>query len=129
MLRRLALLASALVLAAAPALADGWKAGAAKVAITPRTPIWMAGYAARDRPSEGALHDLWARALAVEDTSGQRAVIVTLDVCGIDRALSLDIRDRIKERDGLPFDRIVLSCSHTHSGPVVGTNLITMYPL
>lgn len=30
----------------APAYAEGWKAGAAKVKITPEKMLWMAGYAA-----------------------------------------------------------------------------------
>ena len=43
-----------------------WKAGAASVVITPEQPMWMAGYAARDKPSEGKVHDLNAKALALE---------------------------------------------------------------
>ena len=35
----------------------------------------------------------------------------------------------LEARYGLPREQVVLSCSHTHCGPVVGTNLITMYPL
>jgi hypothetical protein len=34
-----------------------WKAGTARVVITPEKPIWMAGYSARDKPSDGMLHD------------------------------------------------------------------------
>jgi hypothetical protein len=89
----------------------------------------MAGYGARNRPSEGVEHDLWAKALVLEDRAGTRAVLVTLDICGIDRALSLQIRERVERAHGLPRAAIALACSHTHSGPVVGTNLITMYPL
>jgi hypothetical protein len=107
----------------------GWQAGTARVAITPSQPMWMAGYAARTRPSEGAVGDLWAKALALQDQAGRRAVIVTLDLCGIDRELSDRIRGTLRVRQGLGRDRIVLACSHTHSGPVVGTNLLTMYKL
>jgi hypothetical protein len=107
----------------------GWSAGAAKVAITPRHSIWLAGYGARDHPSEGVLHELWAKALVLQDPGGQRAALVTLDLCGISRPLSLEIRDLIKQRHGLERAEVVLACSHTHCGPVVGTNLITMYPL
>ncbi|HEX8203910.1 MAG TPA: neutral/alkaline non-lysosomal ceramidase N-terminal domain-containing protein, partial [Isosphaeraceae bacterium] len=113
----------------ADAAAEGWKAGAARAAITPEGPIWMAGYAARTHPSEGALHDLWAKALVLEDPRGQRAALVTLDLCGIDRALSRAVRDALNAQYALPRERVVLACSHTHSGPVVGSNLITMYPL
>ncbi|HEU5115449.1 MAG TPA: hypothetical protein VFT74_02115, partial [Isosphaeraceae bacterium] len=52
--------------------AEGWKAGSAKLAITPREPVWMAGYGSRDHPSEGTLQDLWAKALVLEDPSGSR---------------------------------------------------------
>jgi hypothetical protein len=107
----------------------GWKAGIARVDITPKEPMWMAGYAARNHPSEGAVHRLWAKALALEDPAGKKAVLVTLDLCGIGRDLSNAVRDAALKRHGLKRDQIVLSCSHTHSGPVVGTNLITMYKI
>ena len=39
--------------------ADGiWKAGVARVVITPEELIWMAGYGARTRPAEGRLQHL-----------------------------------------------------------------------
>jgi neutral ceramidase len=107
----------------------GWKAGTGRVTITPKVPMWMAGYGSRTKPSEGAVHDLWAKALVLEDPAGQRAILVTLDVCGIGRELSNRVRDTLKSRHGLDRDRIVLACSHTHSGPVVGSNLLTMYKI
>ena len=110
-------------------LSKTWSAGSAKVSITPDGPIWMAGYAARKGPSEGSRHPLWAKALVLRDPAGNLATLVTLDICGIDRKLSLEIRESLCKRFGLDMAGIVLACSHTHSGPVVGTNLITMYPL
>ena len=107
----------------------GWSVGVGKSRITPTSPTWMAGYGARDRPSEGAVHDLWAKALVLQDDAGQRSLLVTLDVCGIARELSLRIRDRVKTRHNVPIERVVLSCSHTHCGPVLGRNLLTMYDL
>ncbi len=52
------------VLAAAPAQEPtAWKAGVA-AKITPETPIWMAGYAARKKSSESAVAtDRFAKAL------------------------------------------------------------------
>lgn len=111
------------------ASAEGWKAGTARATITPAESMWMAGYGSRDHPSEGTLHDLWAKALALESPQGTRVVLVTLDICGIGRDLSNEIRDALATRAGLDRARIVLACSHTHSGPVIGTNLIGMYPL
>jgi hypothetical protein len=127
---RLALLAIGLVLGQrVDATAAGWKAGVGRSAITPTSPTWMAGYGNRDRPSEGAVHDLWAKALVLEDPSGGKALIVTIDVCGIDRGVSRKIRDAVRRDHGIGDERVVLACSHTHCGPVLGENLITMYPM
>jgi hypothetical protein len=109
--------------------ASGWKAGTAKVVITPRQSMWMAGYGSRTKPSEGKVHDLWAKALAFQDPTGKRGLLLTMDVCGIGRTLSNSIRDALKETHGLERSQIILSCSHTHCGPVVGDNLISMYKL
>jgi hypothetical protein len=104
-----------------------WKAGVGRAVITPTTPMWMSGYASRDRPAEGKLHDLWVKALALEDAAGNRAVLVTLDLCGIDRGFSAGVRDRLQAAHGLGRESVALNCSHTHSGPVVGHNLRAMY--
>lgn len=107
--------------------ADGWQAGVAAVAITPESPMWMAGYAARTRPAEGKLTELWAKALVLQDPRGERAVLVTLDLVGIDRDLSQALVGRLQDKYGLRREQIALNCSHTHSGPVVARNLRPMH--
>ena len=111
------------------ARAAEWKAGVARVKITPRQPMWMSGYASRDRPAEGTLIDLWAKALALDDGEGHRAVLVTMDLCGIDRELSRRVCGAIESKHHLDRASIALCVSHTHSGPVVGNNLRPMYGL
>lgn len=103
--------------------AVGWKAGASKVNITPQEPLWMAGYAARTHAADGKLTDLWAKALWLEDARGKAAVLVTLDLIGLDRATSGSICRRLQQQFGLQRDQIALCPSHTHSGPVVAQNL------
>ncbi|MEO8497377.1 MAG: hypothetical protein ABI614_20090, partial [Planctomycetota bacterium] len=49
-----------------------WKAGVAKTMITPDTYMAMSGYGGRDKPAEGRLTDLWAKAAVLEDASGNR---------------------------------------------------------
>jgi hypothetical protein len=105
----------------------GWRAGAAKRCITPAEPMWMSGYAARNRPAEGTLNDLWAKALVLEDEAGRRLVLITLDLVGIHAGLTRRVKERIATRHGTEGERIALCSSHTHSGPVVGHNLGTMY--
>ena len=127
MLRRLGFTLLIALFSTGETTAEGWKAGTGRETVTPTIPLWMAGYGARNKPSEGEIHPLWAKALVLEDPAGQKSLIVTLDVCGVDGTLSRRIRDSIHRIHGLGDDRIVLACSHTHSGPVVGENLITMY--
>ncbi len=102
---------------------DGWKAGAARVCITPKEPMWMAGYASRTQPAAGEYSDLWLKALALEDAELRRAVLLSFDLIGIDRALASSLCGRLRERFGFERQQIALCFSHTHSGPVVGKNL------
>jgi hypothetical protein len=106
-----------------------WKAGVARELITPEQSMWMAGYAARNRPSEGVLHDLWAKALAIEDSRGYKAVLVTTDIIGYPKNISDRIRNRIGAKYGLTRSQIILNGSHTHSGPVIYSEGPIIYPL
>jgi hypothetical protein len=108
---------------------QSWNAGVARVNITPDHDMWMAGYASRNRPAEGKLTDLWAKALALEDAAGNQAVLVTLDLVGIDRELARAIGNRIHQAYRLERHQIALCTSHTHTGPVVGRNLAPLHYL
>jgi neutral ceramidase len=107
----------------------GWKAGVAGVVITPQESMWLAGYAARNHPSEGVLIDLWSKALAIEDSKGKKAVLITNDLVSVPKPISDRIRDRIGAKYGLTRSQIILNCSHTHSGPVLYNALSNSYPL
>src|SRR6185436_11463131 len=100
-----------------------FKAGLARVDITPQGPIWMSGYAARAHPSEGVLNRLWAKALAVESSPGGRIVIVSTDLVGIPRELSDEVAAKLKKQYGLNRSQFLMNASHTHSGPIVWPNL------
>lgn len=106
-----------------------WRAGVARVNITPELPIWLSGYGGRNRPATEKLDDLWAKALVLEDAGGNRAVLVTMDLVGIDRQLSRDVCQRLEKRFKLPRSVIALCASHTHSGPVIRGNLVPMFSL
>ena len=117
------------VLCLSASAAAGWKAGAAKVDITPDNPMWMSGYAGRDHRAEGTRTKLWGKVLVLEDARGQRVAAITLDLVGLDQATSNLLRDRLVKEQGLTRSGIALLCSHTHCGPVVGKNLMSMYTL
>src|SRR5438552_403745 len=107
----------------------GWKAGLAKVIITPERPVWLAGYAARTKPSEGKIHDLHAKALALEDAQGKRLVIVTSDLLGFPRGLAEAIAEQSRKKFNLPRSQLVLTSSHTHTGPVLKSSLTGAYDM
>lgn len=104
-----------------------WKAGVARARITPRENMWLSGYGSREHASEGTRLDLWAKALALQDTNGTRSLILTVDLVGIDRDASQSIRSALQKSTGIPSTHIAICSSHTHTGPVVGRNLRTMY--
>jgi neutral ceramidase len=120
---------SGLFLAAVILTAADYKAGAARVVITPEKPIYMSGYAGRTHPSEGKVHDLWAKALAIQDSGGRRVVLVTTDLIGLPRVISEVVAARAAKDYGLERSQLVLNSSHTHTGPLVGANLQVLVEL
>ncbi len=108
---------------------SGWRAGTARVEITPQEPMWLAGYAARDHAAEGTLHPIWVKALALEDAAGQRAVLVTTDLVGLPLTMTQVVLAHAEAVHGLPNSHVILCSSHTHTGPVTDNLLYEMYPL
>jgi hypothetical protein len=106
-----------------------FRAGVARIDITPEGPIWMSGYASRIKPSTGVLQRLSAKALALEDAKKHRVVIVTTDLIGLPRAMTDVVAARVQKEHGLDRASVLFNSSHTHSGPVVRPNLISMYSL
>jgi neutral ceramidase len=121
--------ALAFVLPAPGKGAAGWQAGVARVVITPKQAMWMAGFGNRTRPAEGTRQELWAKALALEDAAGNKAVLVTTDLLGLPKGVSDHIRGRLQAKFGLAQAQVLLNSSHTHSAPVLEQALSDIYPL
>ena len=100
-------------------LAADFQAGVARVQITPENPILLSGYPSRRQPSEGVLHELWAKALAIEDPQGNRLVIVSTDLIGLPRVISDELAARVARDYGLDREQLLFNSSHTFSGPIV----------
>jgi hypothetical protein len=106
-----------------------WKAGVARADITPQFPMWMAGYASRTGPSEGTIHPIWSKALALQDSENNIAVLITSDLTGMPRSMSRRIKDKIHDKYALPDEAVLMNFSHSHSGPVLKDFLYHVYPL
>jgi hypothetical protein len=109
--------------------AADYKAGTGRIIITPDKPIYMSGYANRNHPSEGVIHDLWAKALAIEDRKGGRVVVVTTDLIGLPRGVADVVAARVQQQYGIDRAHLVLNSSHTHTGPLIRGNLEMMFEL
>jgi hypothetical protein len=79
----------------------------------------MAGYAKRNTVLAGKVQGLFAKALALEDQDGKRAVILTLDLIGITSAVRDEVARRAEQKFGLPKDRLLVNALHTHCSPMV----------
>lgn len=107
--------------------AADFKAGVARVNITPPLPFWLSGYAARTNLAPGVRSALWAKALALEDAAGARAVIVTSDLIGLPAEIAEAAASRLAREHGLPRAAVVFNSSHTHAGPAIWPNLRVMF--
>ena len=116
-------------LALSASASGGWQAGVGRVEITPDTPMWLAGYAARDHAAEGTLQPLWIKALALRDADGNTGVIITADLLGFTGEMTDAVRDKLRTERGIQPAQLIINSSHTHSGPVVGKRLLCIYPL
>lgn len=122
-------LLAALILGPCSITYAGWQAGVAKVDITPRESVPLAGYGGKTRMSERVEHPIWIKALALKDDAGATSVIVTADLVG----LSTKMVDRISQdalhKHSIPRDRLLLNYSHNHSCPVTEDVLWLYYEL
>ena len=115
---------------AAGAEAD-WRVGLAQVSITPEDPVWLYGYAGKNRfrPFDGVLDDICAQAMAVAHGEGEPAVLIVADLCVLREPEETAFSQVLVERTGLERRQILLNWSHTHSGPMIGTSDLNRYPV
>ena len=89
--------------------------GYAKVNINPPLGSDLAGYYI-PRAAKGFLDDLEAHAivLALKET---KIAIVSVDTCYLKTSLATRYREAIEAATGIPADQLVLTATHTHTGP------------
>lgn len=78
----------------------------------------MMGYALRSGVASGLLDALYARALHLR--GHEDVLLVALDLCLLAVPQAAEVRARLAARTGLPPERIVVTCIHTHAGPDTG---------
>lgn len=92
------------------------RAGMAKTVITPPVGTQLSGYGGRTGPSTGVLDDLYAKALVVDDGK-ERIALVVCDIIGFRIDTVREIRAIVQQQTGIKPDNVMVTCTHTHSGP------------
>jgi hypothetical protein len=91
-------------------------AGAAKVDISPAQSMFLSGYPHVKRYSTGTHDPLLSSALFL-DVGGQRVLFISNDIIYVSKQMVQRARKRIAQSVPIPETNILISASHTHSGP------------
>ena len=95
------------------------RVGAAAVAITPVPGTPMAGYYSA-RAAQGVDDELFAKALVIEQ-DGSKVAIVVCDLISMPRGVTDDARRLVAATAGIPPECVMVSATHTHTGPTLPT--------
>ena len=104
-----------LALLSLQAHAADFRVGAAQVDITPPPGTPMAGYYAF-RAVGGTLDPVFAKAIVVEQ-DGTHAAMVVIALSGTTRPIVEAARKAVQEQCGIEGDHVMISATHTHTGP------------
>ena len=91
----------------------------ADISTTEDEHVVLAGFAARDKLSDGIHQHLYTHCLVLGDGT-QKVCLISNDLMEISPAISDTIRTMIAEKSGLALDNILMHNIHTHSAPRSG---------
>ena len=91
------------------------RAGVGRADITVPPGVALAGSGPESRSGTGYRQRLYARALVLEDRSGERLAVVVADLPHFSANLHRLVADRILATTGIGADRLIISATHNHS--------------
>jgi hypothetical protein len=100
---------------AAESAASGLRVGVGVTVINPFLDVPLAGYF-YDRSPQGIHDDLHAKALLFDNETDQ-IVLVACDLVHLPREAVEDARLRVQKTLGIPPERVLISATHSHTGP------------
>jgi hypothetical protein len=98
------------------------KLGTAEVDITPPLPIYLGGYGDRQLPAQKIATPLQAQIFILG--GDEKYIIITADIIAVPRPLVQKIKQKVKTLTDIAEENIIISCSHTHSGPALRRYLL-----
>ena len=106
-------------------IAGDLKIGSAAVKITPPEGTPMAGYY-YDRGATGVHDDLYAKALVIEK-DGSKVALITCDLVLVSADMVSKIRSIVEKTVGIQPDHVMVSATHSHTGPVIPDKVVDIY--
>ncbi len=97
-------------------------AGAAITDVTPRKPMFLHGYPHVERISEGVHDPLYASAVII-DNGEEQIGFCAVDVIFISKEITRQVRELVEKAPGINGENLMISASHTHSGPVTFSDI------
>lgn len=105
----------------------GLQVGFGRADATPTEDVNISGGDSKNRLSEGFRDPITVTCVAInygEDTY----LIYTMDYITADESYTAAAEEQITAATGIPADRILMNCTHTHSGPAVAYNYDSILP-
>ncbi len=93
------------------------QAGTGRRDITPTKPLFLVGYPHVPRTSQGVHDPLYATALCLK-AAGECLILVSVDILFVTKETASRCREAIAVATGVAPDHVLISATHTHSGPV-----------
>ena len=100
-----------------------FKAGAARVDITPPLPVDLLGYVRRAQAARGVWDPLVATACVLRGEGGATVAIIAADVAGLTTEVSDRIRARVAAAISCRPEEVLLNSSHSHASPWPGATI------
>ncbi|MBN1351467.1 neutral/alkaline non-lysosomal ceramidase N-terminal domain-containing protein [candidate division KSB1 bacterium] len=100
-----------------------FRVGTACRNITPPYPVYLYGYAARDRKSDAICEPVFLSCLSLADAQ-KTMLIITCDMIGIESDICQALYDILAAEMGINFPDILISCSHTHFAPGIHHDIL-----
>ena len=99
-----------------------WRAGVAQIDVSPPLGVQIVGYPTVIRPNTGVHDPLFADCLVLADGS-TKVALLTADLVYFEKEFVARVREAVAAATDIPAGHLLMSCSHTHAGPRMGTRL------
>lgn len=114
--------------------AGQWRAGIAKLDITPSEPLRLSGYGGREQPHTAVADGLHARALTLywsdvqtSDELQQPLLIVSVDSIAVTGYVTDHVANWLQQKHGIARSQLALCSTHSHTAPHLPSGLMNLF--